>query len=196
MTVKDLLDHFKSRSPWVDWDAGNDALRHGDPNRTVRRIATGWSSCIGNLSAAAAEGCDLFICHENPILERPKNGTMEQYNARRRELLDQAGMSLFNLHDTWDHFPEYGIRDGFAKLLGLGPLERELDYIHPGSEEVTTGGRSIGIYRVEPVTLDCFCAEALKRMKKTGERCLKACGDPKRVIRRAAVGVGCHIPGY
>ena len=48
-------------------------------------------------------------------------------------------MTLMNLHDTWNHWPEYGIRDSRAAFLDIGPLIRELDYAHPGREKVTTG---------------------------------------------------------
>lgn len=196
MTPREILEHFKALSPWVNWEKCNDAIRYGDPDRKILRIGTGWTACIGNLSAAARDGCDLFIAHENPKLNAEKNNaTLANYDKRRQEIMDTVGMTLMNLHDTWDHFPEYGIREGFAHLLGLERLVCELDYIHPNRTEVTTGGKSIGLYQIEPVTLGDFCKSALDNMKKVGECCLKLHGDPEKVVKTVAIGVGCHIPG-
>lgn len=197
MTPQILLNHFKALSHWVNWEKGADAIRFGDPDKAIFRIGTGWSACLANLTAAAEDKCDLFISHENPGLDSDKDSKiLFSYNERRKAVMEQAQMTLMNLHDTWDHWPGYGIRDGFAKLLGFGEPVLELDYIHPGKSEVTTGGRSIGLYSIEPVTLGMFCQTALERMKKTGERCLKLFGDPEQIIKTVAIGVGCHIPAH
>ena len=105
-------------------------------------------------------------------------------------------MTAMNLHDTWDHFPEFGIRDAFADFLGLSDLTAEIDYIHPWNNVVTTGKKSIGIYAIAPVTLDAFSKDMLSRLSAIGGYGIKYFGGRDTVIRSVAIGVGCHIPAF
>ena len=157
MTAQELFDYFYQQAHWVNHEHSADAVRFGDKDTQVIKVGTGWIDSVDNLAAAAADGCNVFISHEIPF-SWEKNTNKEQmvWYQKRMRILEESGMVLMNLHDTWDHFPEIGVRDGFAKLLGLTELVEELDYIHPFSDKVTTGHNSLGIYRIDPITAEEF----------------------------------------
>ena len=195
MKAKELFNYFYSRAHWVDPSWSCDAIRWGDENEEVIRVGTGWIDCVDNLKAAAADGCNVFISHEIPFTwERNEDVKHLPWYQNRVKILEDSGMVLMNLHDTWDHYPEIGVRDALAKLLGLGELLQELDYLDPHDQFVTNGKNSIGIYRICPTTAGEFAqkmCDALASVKVPG-LCLN--GDPMRPIETVAIGVGCHVP--
>jgi putative NIF3 family GTP cyclohydrolase 1 type 2 len=198
MRAIEIHQHFLSRARWVDTENTIDRIWYGDPQKTVRVVGAGWSACTMNLTAAAGDGCDLFISHEHPFawpwgVEKAQE---TEWGRRRIQISDESGMILMNLHDTWDHWPEYGIRESWAAYLGLGPADKVLDYIHPGSESVSTGGSSLGIYRVQPSPVRVHVQRFADRIRELGYTGAVFTGDSSTIIESVAIGVGCHIPTF
>jgi len=195
MTARELFDYFRNRAHWVSPESTADGIRYGNADTQVIKAGTGWIDCVDNLAAAAADGCNVFISHEVPFSwETGGDLTQLTWYRRRLEILEASGMVLMNLHDTWDHFPRIGIRDGFAQLLGLTQLVREIDYIHPHTTQVSTGGNSIGIYRIAPTTAGDFARYMCDRIAAVDAPGLCFNGDVSRLIETVAIGVGCHVP--
>ena len=198
VTIRELRDHFFSVSHWVDPDHTADQITYGDPDREVRKVGTGWVPCWQNLEAAAADACDLFISHETffygewaPNL----NSTETVWGKRRMGVLEQHNLACINLHDTWDNFPEYGIRDAWRNFLGLTELLNERPYYSPGSGRFTAQS-SLALCRVEPQTLGEFAAFVAERCSTfRSSHGVTLMGDRAAHIESAATGVGCHIPG-
>ncbi len=198
MKANEIYQHFLSRADWVEPETTIDRIWYGDPEKPVRTVGTGWSACAMNLEAASAGGCDLFISHEHPF-SWPwgvEGAGKTDWYRRRTTILDHSEMTLMNLHDTWDHWPEYGIRDSWAAHLGLGPVDRELDYLHPGAKAVSTGGSSLGIYAVEPLPVRVYARRIADRVRALGYAGAAFTGNSGEVIDSVAIGVGCHIPTF
>lgn len=195
MTVRELFEYFLKDAHWVDRATTIDNIHFGDENTEIVKIGTGWSACAANLQAAAKDGCNLFISHELPFgwERRAEQQDLPAYQ-KCIKILEENNMVEMNLHDTWDHYPEIGIRDGFAKLLGLTDLVQELDYIHPGRTEVTTGKNSLGIYRIAPTKASDFAKYMCSRMATIGAPGLCLNGETGQVVEKVAIGVGCHVP--
>ena len=195
MTVRELFEYFLKDAHWVNRETTIDNIHFGDENTQVIKVGTGWSACAANLQAAAEGGCNLFISHELPFGWERRNDVqaLPSYQKCVR-ILQENNMVEMNLHDTWDHYPGIGIRDGFAKLLGLGELVQELDYIHPGQTAVTTGGKSLGIYRIPPTKASDFAKIMCRRMAAVGAPGLCLNGDTEQIVDKVAIGVGCHVP--
>ena len=195
MTAQELFDYFYRPAHWVSPESKADAVRYGDPNTPVIKVGTGWIDSVDNLAAAGADGCNFFISHEIPF-SWEKNTGREQtaWYRKRMRILEESGMVLMNLHDTWDHFPRIGVRDGFAQLLGLTELVEELDYIHPFSDKVTTGHNSLVIYRIPPMTAEKFAQYLCERIAAVKAPGLCLNGDPFLMVEKVAIGVGCHVP--
>ena len=194
MTVRELFEYFLKDAHWVDRATTIDDIHFGDENTEVVKVGTGWSACVENLKAAAADGCNLFISHELPFWDTGADPETVPWYRKRLSVLRENNMVEMNLHDTWDHYPEIGIRDGFAKLLGLTDLVQELDYIHPGRTTVTTGKNSLGIYRITPTKASDFAKYMCSRMAVIGAPGLCLNGDTEQIVEKVAIGVGCHVP--
>ena len=185
MNTNDIREYLLSHSPWVDRERTVDTVKAGDPTREVHVIGVGWMSTIENLRAAHKLGCDLFVSHEPTFWEH--GPVEERYRAvepglSKQRFLDETGMVVLRAHDTWDNWPEIGIRDSWAKGLGL---TRFL-----GQDET----RWHAVYRIEETTLAEFAKYIAGKVKALGEDSVRVTGDPKMRVSRPAVGVGCGGP--
>lgn len=197
VTLADILDHMLAVASWVDPGATCDRVIRGAPDRETRRVGVGWVPCATNLEAAAADGCDLFVTHEDVWYGQwapGRDSSQTPWGRRRMGILDAADMACVRLHDTWDNFPEHGIRDAWREFLGLGEVIAERPYYNAQSD-VFAQGNSLALCRVAPTSFGEF-AESLAR------RCAEfpcfqgatVCGEADARVESAAVGVGCHIP--
>ena len=181
-----------SRAPWVNRAATADAIELGDVNKPVRRVGTGWSACAPNLRAAAADGCDLYITHEPCYCEfwEPAARFRDtEWGRLRARICADAGMALFALHDTWDFFPTYGIRDSWMAHLGAKESDRLALRTYRAAPV-----ESLGLYRVAPTTVAGYARFIAGRVREFGSECVTVMGDPNHKVEKVALGVGCHIP--
>lgn len=178
MTVGELHAHFLDQAWWVDREKTADKISVGDPNREVRRVGTGWTACLPNLQAAIADGCDLFISHESIFCER------------WAQVAQEHGIALCTLHDTWDLFPVWGIRDSWARHLGL----KEEDLLAERTYRPTLRRPSLALYRVPETTVEEYARHVAQCVREFGQEGVFVMGDGAHPVRRVAIGVGCHIP--
>ncbi len=185
-TTNDIRDYLIGASPWVDPARTVDTVKAGDPTRPVRKAAVCWYPSIWDLRAAVGAGCDLLIAHEPTFWEhgpeerrwRDKGPGIE-----KSRVLAESGLVILRAHDTWDNWPEIGIRDSWARFLQLGDRERE------GSQL-----RWTALYAVPEQTLGEFARHVAGRVRALGEEGIQVMGDPSRPVRRVAIGVGCVVP--
>jgi len=198
MKIEDMRQHFLARAPWVDPQRTIDQIRLGEGDREVHAIGTGWCACAANLHAAAADGCDLFVSHEAPFAcdTGADAGRDTPWGRRRAQICTEADMALMNLHDTWDHWPTYGVRDSWSAFLGLGEPLRILDYIHPGQTVAAHGRASLALHEVPATTADAFARHVARRVREIGRENVTLLGQPDVRVRTVATGVGCHIPSF
>ena len=197
-TIREIRQHFFDVATWVDPEHTCDVIYAGHPDREVGKIGTGWSCCSQNLEAAASDGCDLYISHENLLHGRswaPELDSQDTpWGRRRLAALETSGMACMRLHDTWDNFPEYGIRESWRRFLGLGDLVAERPYHYPGRDRYAAQN-SLALCRIEPQSLFEFATRLARRC--TVYPCFPGAtvqGDPDAEVRTVATGVGCHVP--
>ena len=191
MNVQQLFDHFLTHAPWVVPNETPDMIESGDPGKEVRQIGIGWTACTHNLRAAAEDGCDLFITHEPSFCDywEPALRFRETAWGRARTgILEQSGMALMALHDTWDQWPGVGIVDSWAECLGLSecPVLARADYHDTPS--------LLALYDVPQTTVDDFARHVAARVREFGEHGVFVMGDGAQVVTKVAVGAGCAIP--
>jgi len=110
-------------------------------------------------------------------------------------VLTEADMACINLHDTWDNFPEYGIRDSWRTFLGLTEIIAERPYYYPGGNRFAAQN-SIALCRTEPTTLGQFAQFVADRCGEfSASHGVTVQGDLGARVCSVATGVGCHIPG-
>jgi len=154
--------------------------------------------CVPNLRAAADDGCDLFISHETSFYGNwaPElDSTDTPWGRARMDVLRKANMACINFHDTWDNFPEYGIRDAWRTFLDLTELVAERPYYYPGGNRFAARN-SLTLCRTEPTTLGRFAQFVAERCSEfSASHGVTVQGDLDAPVCSVATGVGCHIPG-
>lgn len=197
IAIDQLRKHFFDVSHWVSPEATCDALIYGEPDRKVKKIGTGWTPCSQNLEAAAKDGCDLFISHEVFYYGNWAPGvdsTETPWGRRRMNILKKYNMACMNQHDTWDNFPEYGIRDSWRAFLGLTDLLAERAYYNPAANRFAPQN-SLTLNKIPPQSLGGFALNVAKKCSIfPSSHGVTLHGDQDREIKTVAVGVGCHIP--
>ncbi len=182
----DILEYLLSNSPWVDRGNTVDTVKIGDPYREIRRAGVCWMPSIENIRAAHAAGCDALVVHEPTFWEHradePRWRTLEPGIAKRL-FLETTGMVILRAHDSWDNWPEIGIRDSWAAGLGLTKRIRE-----------GTTLRWHAMYEVAEQPLREFARYIAERIRPLGEDSVQVIGDPERIVSRPSLGVGCIGP--
>ncbi len=188
-TTLDIRNYLLENSPWVNPDRTVDTVKAGDPGRPVRKAGVCWFACADTIRQAHAAGCDLLICHEPVFWEHlaPESvWRQREPGIEKQRLLDETGLVILRAHDSWDQWPEIGIRDSWAHALGLNKC------IY-ASEETETH-RFHAIYAIPEQPLREFAQILADRVKMLGEDSVQVMGDPERIVSRPALGVGCIGP--
>ena len=185
-TTLDIRHYLLSNSPWVNFENTVDTVKIGDPSKPVIRAGVCWYPAIDTIRAALADACDLLITHEPTFWEHA--APEQQWRTKapgiaKRELLEKSGMVVLRVHDSWDNWPDIGIRDAWARGLGLTRRIKEGSLL-----------RWHALYEVEPQTLRQFARYVAARIAPLAEDAAQVMGDPDRIVSRPSLGVGCACP--
>jgi putative NIF3 family GTP cyclohydrolase 1 type 2 len=197
VSMRQIREHVFGIATWVDSEETVDQIIYGDPDRQVTKIGLGWVPCAQNLEAAAADGCELFVSHETFFYghwapDLPSSDT--PWGKRRMRALEENGMACMNLHDTWDNFPEHGIRDSWLSFMDLTDIIEERPYFRRGRRDYTSRN-SLVLCRVKRQTLGEFASFLADRCSVfPSSQGVTMHGDPGTPVEKVASGVGCHIP--
>ena len=197
VTMRQIREHAFSIAKWVDPNNTMDQIIYGDPDRKVKKIGTGWVPCSQNLEAAAADGCELFISHETMFYGNWAPGMSSEespWGRQRMNICRKHDMACMNLHNAWDNFPKYGIRDSWHSFLGLTEMVAECPYYYPGCNAFSAAN-SLGLYRVRPQTFREFASFVAKRCSVfRSSHGVTMLGKADTEVRMVAAGMGGHIP--
>jgi len=186
--ASDVDRYMRALGTWVDWTQTVDTFKAGDPESDVHGIAVAWQSQWPTLKAAHAAGCTLFITHEPTFYvhrDDDPGGYQDAQLDAKRAWLAETGMVVYRCHDVWDVVPEHGVRDSWARGLGLdGP---------PLAEDAR---RFYGVYRVEPQPLRQLARRLASRVRDVGQDQVQLLGDGSRTVTHLAIGTGaaCRVP--
>jgi putative NIF3 family GTP cyclohydrolase 1 type 2 len=186
VTTLDIREYLLSHSPWVNPEGTVDTVKIGDATRPVRKAGVCWYPSIETIRKAAEEGCDLLICHEPTFWEHAAPETRwrgQVPGIAKRELLEKTGLVILRAHDTWDQWPEIGIRDSWARWLGF---EKRV--------YASKGNNYHAVFDLAPRTLRELAQYIADKIKPLGEDSVQVIGDPDRIVSKPAIGVGCAVP--
>jgi putative NIF3 family GTP cyclohydrolase 1 type 2 len=185
MQVDDLRNYLLDHSPWVDRANTVDQVLWGDAEREIHTLGVAWMATLDNLRAAHALGCELLVSHEPLFWEHRPEGVRYrgvEPGIGNIRFLQQTGLAVLRAHDSWDNWPLIGIRDSWARGLGLTEF---------AAEDET---RWRAVYAIPETTLLEFAREVACRIHPLGEDSVRVYGDPERRVSRPALGVGCIGP--
>lgn len=181
LSANAILTHMIENSPWVNPEKTADTVKFGDGTAIIKKVAVCWFPSIKTIESAIEEGCDLLITHE-PVWwdhSNGKDGWREKGpGLKKTRMLENSKMVVARLHDSWDRWPELGIRDSFAKGLGFEEFIAE----DPESWHA--------VYKVPEQTLSTFAKYVAKKIKPLGQDAVQVIGDPDMMISRPSIGTG------
>jgi putative NIF3 family GTP cyclohydrolase 1 type 2 len=190
LRARDVDTHMRRIGTWVDWAATVDTFKAGDPEAPVRGIAVAWQSTWPALRAAHEAGCSLFVTHEPTYYVHRDDDPgpyADGHLEAKRAWLAETGLVVYRCHDVWDVMPEWGVRDTWARGLGLqGPPLAEDPRRYYGLYAVSRSGGTLGD----------LARDLAGRLAELGQREVLLLGDPGRPVRHLAIGTGaaCRVP--
>ena len=200
MKAQDILNHFKSNGPWVNWEKTVDQILFGDPKVEVNGIAVSWMPTFSNLSKAVDEGCNIFITHEalfaakiddtGNIIDCPivkdlharwiagkRKLEKDDIWIKKMEWLEEKNLTVIRCHDFWDSYPDIGVHGAWAKWLGYTKPPIKVDNYYE-------------LHEIQETTLEELCKEILEKIRPLGQDSIQVIGDLDKKISRITLGTG------
>lgn len=119
MKIKEIIQYLENQGEWVDRQNTRDHVLIGDVQQDVQEVIVCWVATIDVIEKAIQSHCHFIITHENPFYMSSTSIPTAILNAQKekRDLCCQHQICIYRCHDLWDLYPEYGVRDSWAKLL-------------------------------------------------------------------------------
>lgn len=179
-----------------EWPAaGLDGFKAGDPNTTVKGIATTAMATMDVLKQAVKAGINLVISYE-PTFYGRQDGPPSSSSAGRgagrgfggvtaddpvyqgkKEYIEKNGLVVFRLHDHWQSRKGDEMTAGLADILGWSKNRIKPDDV---------------LYEIPSATAEDVVAQLSKKLNLRGG--LRAVGDRKAVVRRVMLYPGVVTP--
>jgi putative NIF3 family GTP cyclohydrolase 1 type 2 len=180
----DIQAHLRSLNKgWIDLDQTVDTFKSGGPDVEVTGIAVGWMSYSWALKKALDMGMNMFITHEPTYFDhRDNNPSMFEIKAvaDKRRFIEDSGIVILRCHDLWDRYPDIGITDGWAKLLGFSdPVYRDAYF---------------RVYDVSGRTAGDVARQVAWKVFPIGQEAVQLIGGESTRVNRVAIGYGAGTP--
>jgi putative NIF3 family GTP cyclohydrolase 1 type 2 len=193
LTAIELLNHFLDRAPWIDRDRTVDRVIVGDPEKSVSTCIVTWISSYNAVRKAVQEGVDLLVTHEPTFYAHDHE--LDQIDSagiigEKKRFIEQNGLTVVRLHDTWDRWPDIGIPWAWARFLGLeGPPVATNEGEYPGTQHR---------YDIKETTVEAFARTVSGKVAPVGEPLVQVIGNPDQRVSKIGIGTGCgcSIPIY
>jgi len=183
MNARGIREHFLARCDWVEEAGTVDRVIAGDPGREAKSAVVTWIASFDACRQAARKKADLLVTHEPTFWKHANEMEQVERDAFAREKLrfiEEAGLTILRIHDSWDRFPDIGIPFAWAEFLGLqGPPAR----VGPSRYQHR--------YDIEPVKAGEFARRVAERTAGIGEPMVQFIGDAGKIVSRIGIGTGC-----
>jgi putative NIF3 family GTP cyclohydrolase 1 type 2 len=185
MTAREVVELIKKNQgiPWNDRST-RDTFKAGNPDATVKGIATTMMTTFGMLKRASAAGLNMVITHEDTFWndrDDTKDLTENPLYKLKTEYILKNDMVVWRDHDHMHAMkPDYTVV-GELRSVGIeaGPQGGGPVTMHPG------------ILTIPETTLGEL-AEQVRR--SSGARAFRCVGDPKARVSKILIGPGYGTP--
>lgn len=181
-TAAQLIERIK-KNVGVPWRATTvDNVVAGDPNTTVKGIATTMMATLDVIERASAAGKNFVITHEPTFYSHQDTTDQLKNDATYRfktDFIEKHQMVIFRFHDHWHAHQPDGIAFGMARELGW--------------EQNAVPG-NLRQFVFPEITLARFAQQIKERLKI---RAMRVVGDPQLLVRNVAAswGYASEFPG-
>ncbi|MEP6717286.1 MAG: Nif3-like dinuclear metal center hexameric protein [Terriglobia bacterium] len=181
MTGREVVELIKKNVgvPWNE-QSFRDTFKIGNPDSTVKGIATTMMVTLDMLQRANRAGLNMVISHEDTFWndrDDTKDLTSNDLYKLKVAFVNDNGMIVWRMHDHMHSMrPDYTV---VGELRSVGIKGGENALMRPG------------IMTIPETTLGEFASQ-VKRL--TGARAIRCVGDPKAKISKILVGPGYATP--
>ncbi len=179
MKIKEIIDFLEKKGEWVDRLYTRDRVLYGDDNLDVNQVITCWVATIDVIKEAKKRNCHFIISHENPfyLASTSLHSTLIKAQEEKMSLLKDNRITIYRCHDLWDLYPEYGVRDRWARTLQLS------------FEEAIPHSFFRVAYDVD-MTVEELAHHVNTCIQDLGQIGIQVIGDLKKKVNRLAIGTG------
>ncbi|HTS19556.1 MAG TPA: Nif3-like dinuclear metal center hexameric protein [Verrucomicrobiae bacterium] len=176
-------------------DSGmNRHVSYGDPEKEVRTVAVAMESTPRALREAHRLGCELFIAHHQTFgygSDSPfEDCKSDPFSALKKAVLDESGMTLLRVHESWDLVPEIGVFDTWIRLLGFEHCPWEPCQPVPKWEPWIRRAVFMKKLTIPPVRFGELSHHIAEVVAPYGQNGVLVTGDADTRVRTLGVGVG------
>ena len=186
MTAREVVELIKKNStrPWNERSA-RDTFKAGNPDATVRGIATTMMTTFDMLKRANAAGLNMIITHEDTFWNDPDDTKDLQENRLyklKTEFIQKNNMVVWRDHDNMHAAtPDYTV---------VGELRSA------GIPAVTLGGvehvsMRPGVFTIPTTTLGALAAQV---KRASGARAIRCVGNTSAKVSKILIGPGYATP--
>jgi len=182
MTIKEIINKMESYHAPLDNERRTcDGVIIGDAEKECTGIALTCCPSVEVIKKAAAQNCNLIVCHEPTFFDGWDETDWLQDNQvylAKKNLIEKTGMVIFRNHDRLHSDNPDGIFIGLTKKLGWEPYAEKLEFM-PAC-----------CFNLPTTTVRGAAEQLAKVMRIDGMRIL---GDPEMQVTRA--GFTFHFGG-
>jgi putative NIF3 family GTP cyclohydrolase 1 type 2 len=181
MTGREVVDLIKKNVgvPWNE-QSYRDTFKLGNPDSTVKGIATTVMVTFDMLKRANQAGLNMIISHEDTFWndrDETKELLENPLYLSKTEYVKKNGMIVWRIHDHMHTMrPDYTV---VGSLRSVGIKGGENAVMRPG------------VYTIPETTFGEFASQ-VKRL--TGSRAFRCVGDPRAKVSRILLGPGYATP--
>lgn len=181
MTAREVVDLIK-KNVGVPWNENSyrDTFKLGNPDTTVKGIATTVMVTFGMLKRAHEAGLNMVIAHEDTFWndrDETKDLTSNPLYKMKTEYVLNNDMVIWRIHDHM-----HSMKTDFTTIGSLRSV---------GVKGGETSGMRPPVLTIPETTLGEFASQ-VKRL--TGSRAFRCAGDPKAKVSRVLLGPGYATP--
>lgn len=179
MLINEIINDLRNGYEWVNTDYTRDITLYGEANQEVKKVAVCWVATMKVLEEAVEKGVNFIITHENLFYEF---STMPHINIlnmvqKKKSLLNKNNICVYRCHDLWDCYPNKGVSDVFAKVLGFSFDKRDVSSYYQVAE-------------IEEITVENLSKHIVNVLKEYGEDGVMVLGDITKNVKRVVIGTG------
>jgi len=182
ITAADIIKHIYANCDWVNPETTVDRVIAGDAEKPIHTALVTWISSRQACREAVARGADLLVTHEPTFWNHRDDRSSENdpHSLEKQREIDESGLVILRLHDSWDLFPGIGIPFAWAQFLGISDPPAQI-----------SSHRYQHRYDIAPLTAGEFAHRVAARTAAISEPAVEFTGDPEQTIRSVGIGTGC-----
>lgn len=179
MKIRKILDLLESQGEWVNRSYTRDRILFGNDQKDVNKVIVCWVATKDIIHYAIEHDVHFIITHENAFYMASTSLPTVVFESQKEkeDLLNKNDITLYRCHDLWDLYPEYGVKDQWAKVLGLNFEKSNTHSFLRYANDVD-------------MTVEELAHHIIQQIKPYYQYGIEVIGDMTKKVKRLGIGTG------